>query len=142
LLSWDYFSLVQYAESKPKWNLRTDINIPEYFYSLDNYSNMFEILVLEECISQILQIQKDIFEDQLTHGITTPSQKRIQGFMSVEFLFKSDVTYNYVDNDLVILSKDRIMNRESTDCITNLHVFGLITTKRSPKEFVIQFFFR
>lgn len=106
ILPWDYYRIGTSEEEdavKPAGN-RTLREVPQTFTSVDEYVNVFEPLVLEECAAQLGRTDDD--EDQRAAVIgAVEKSERVNGFHVVRFALREEAAREFRDNDVFLLSK-------------------------------------
>lgn len=82
-------------------------DVPNTFSSVNEYLEVFQPLVLEECAAQIARGDEDV--DLRENGASTIgavfTAKRVDGFHVVQFILSEDAMGHFHDNDLILVSK-------------------------------------
>jgi hypothetical protein len=108
VLAWDMFQMLQ---EKPMYLLRT---VPLRFSSVDEYLDVFEPLLLEECRAQTLRSMQEnqVEDDHLQIASIDPNEP----FRYITFALESKGDANepqvktYYDNDLVFVSYEQLLD--------------------------------
>ena len=108
VLSWDYFTMDDGQTRSDAARKRTLRDVPKTFASVNEYLDVFEPLVLEECAAQISRGGDDEEETRLggeaTIGAVFRSQ-RVDGFHVVQFILGEEAMAGFHDNDVILVSK-------------------------------------
>ena len=108
VLSWDYFTMDDGQTRSDAARKRALRDVPNTFDSVNEYLDVFEPLVLEECAAQISR-GGDEDEEMRPGGDATIgavfSSQRVDGFHVVRFILGEEAMAGFHDNDVVLVSK-------------------------------------
>jgi senataxin len=107
VLSWDYFTMDDGQTRSDATRKRALRDVPKTFASVNEYLDVFEPLVLEECAAQISRGDE---EETRRSGRGSPigavfRSTRVDGFHVVQFILGEDAMAGFHDNDLILVSK-------------------------------------
>jgi senataxin len=107
VLSWDYFTMDDGQTRSDATRKRALRDVPKTFASVNEYLDVFEPLVLEECAAQISRGDE---EETRRSGRGSPigavfRSTRVDGFHVVQFILGEDQMAGFHDNDLILVSK-------------------------------------
>ena len=106
VLSWDYFTMDDGQTRSDATRKRALRDVPKTFASVNEYLDVFEPLVLEECAAQISRGDEE--ETRRSSGSTIGAvfrSTRVDGFHVVQFILGEDAMAGFHDNDLILVSK-------------------------------------
>ena len=106
VLSWDYFTMDDGQTRSDATRKRALRDVPKTFASVNEYLDVFEPLVLEECAAQISRGDEE--ETRRSSGSTIGAvfrSTRVDGFHVVQFILDADAMAGFHDNDLILVSK-------------------------------------
>lgn len=106
VLSWDYFTMDDGQTRSDATRKRALRDVPKTFASVNEYLDVFEPLVLEECAAQISRGDEE--ETRRSSGSPIGAvfrSTRVDGFHVVQFILGEDQMAGFHDNDLILVSK-------------------------------------
>jgi senataxin len=106
VLSWDYFTMDDGQTRSDATRKRALRDVPKTFASVNEYLDVFEPLVLEECAAQISRGDEE--ETRRSSGSPIGAvfrSTRVDGFHVVQFILGEDAMAGFHDNDLILVSK-------------------------------------
>nr|PNR52158.1 hypothetical protein PHYPA_008532 [Physcomitrium patens] len=114
VLAWDYIRIVTEDKANQKKRKASDLakgsalrNVPDKFKDLDEYLEVFESLLLEECRAQILRGDEEEGARQC-HMVAVIQCERVNEFHFVKLAIDAGECQEYYENDLVLLSKEQL----------------------------------
>lgn len=112
ILAWDYYRMG--GEDDPGAAAgRTLREVPKTFASINEYLDVFEPLVLEECAAQVCRGEEGDTRPSNVGAVL--SSERLDGFHVVKFVLGEEAMREFRDNDLVLVAKtDPAPNVERT----------------------------
>eukprot|EP00966_Prymnesium_polylepis_P173635 4016583-Prymnesium_polylepis.1 len=103
VLAWDMYQML---EEKPMYTLRS---VPVKFSSVDEYLDVFEPLLLEECRAQTLRsMQEKSEEDIIDLYLSITAVESAEPFRLISFSLPEETTRCYFENDLVFISYEPV----------------------------------
>eukprot|EP00741_Cyanophora_paradoxa_P002945 tig00000655_g2858.t1 len=118
ILSWSYYQL-EADEGKDVKGIR---KVPNTFASTDEYLEVFEPLLMQECKSQIVRAKEEADEP---HLLRLASAEKVQAFVYARFEVPWESEQKFANNDLVLVS------REEPGKVQKVHVIGLVESEAS-----------
>mmetsp|Transcript_38001 Transcript_38001/g.63069 ORF Transcript_38001/g.63069 Transcript_38001/m.63069 type:complete len:479 (-) Transcript_38001:1271-2707(-) len=124
ILSWNYYLLETEDRrlAKAPAEVRDIKKVPLTFSSVDDYVEIFEPLLLEECKAQIVRAKEEAGEPQ---NLILAGGEKIGEFLFVRFELPWDSTHRYSTGDLILLSK------EHPNQLQKLHILGMVEAESS-----------
>ena len=103
VLAWDYYRMG--GPDDPGASKGRKLHeVPTTFGSINEYLDVFEPLVLEECAAQVTRGEEEVGNRPANIGAVFRSE-RINGFHVVHFILGEEAMSEFHDNDLILLSK-------------------------------------
>ena len=104
VLAWDYWEITEKLETSGGMfdNLRS---VPLTFKSMEEYKQVFEPLVLEECCAQILRGMEE-GEVLEPHKAVSAAFEERGDFSFTTMVVEAETSQSYSDNDLILISRD------------------------------------
>ncbi|KAG0597404.1 hypothetical protein M758_UG335400 [Ceratodon purpureus] len=114
VLAWDYLRIVTDSRANQKKRKASDLaagpglrKVPNTFHNVDDYLDVFESLLLEECRAQILRGDEEEGVGQC-HMVAVIQCERVNEFHFVKVAIDAGDCQEYFENDLVLLSKEQL----------------------------------
>ena len=102
ILAWDYYRMG--GEDDPGAAAgRTLREVPKTFASINEYLDVFEPLVLEECAAQVCRGEEG--DARPSNVAAVLSSERVDGFHVVKFVLGEEAMREFRDNDLILAAK-------------------------------------
>merc|ERR1712050_133739 len=137
ILSWNFYDIMKCSNFDQKhYNLSM---VPQTFETFQKYIEIFEPLLLEECVAQIKRGRDEqMCSSNFANKVYLKSKEIIQNFIFLKFTFEK-VTSTYNENDIVIVTKDRYLSDEAEkDGI--LHMFGSVNSLSNNENICLNTF--